>query len=552
MAEVKEEKERAIYKSTLEKIVERINENLKSEHIQNEIVVKEGRSIGILTFNKNQEAKSKKLYAITMVIDGKQFDYIYDETGDNIARVGANNEVFTDDDIQLEGEKLISNIKITDANSFNLINPNEKKLSDYEEPNICQYGIKPDPNAAIINLNTPYNGRRMIDYLGMDKKYNKLNYLGFIKSSELTAKDGKKRENEFVPVLMDDEKKPTSIIEIGKEYLTYRPDLSKYEQINADRTSDIYGDGEQIKGARTTTNTGAIDVFEFPNAQKISSDKSHVMTLHIRNKIDNIEKGVSPTDGNNIEAFIGRQYAGKTEHALQEGLDTHLTKLEATNEANRFQEFYSNIDRANDKGVRDVEADVYSSYERLADKIMNQFNGWDTIFDKETLIQRIQQLHESQVKEYDDQMVFNEIAREIAFRARDEKIETTSKNLNQVISNAIREVGLDRIPERDAIEINKIMQSEIMEQTNNASKESHISDSINSEITSAANEKAKYLDMAYKIAKNSNIYGIRDVYDEIMKMKSKNNKIDDFSLYKQVKEQIDGQRVLGDKMGGIA
>lgn len=541
-----EAKERDVSKSTLDEILDKIKQRLDKNNLSKRIRITNRRSfIGILTYKKNKETKTHRLYSVSMVVDGEDVDYIYAENGDNIARVIIEKSHYTvlqDKDIKLEEEKLISNIKITNENLFKMVTHNEKELSDDENPNISKYGIKPDSSAAIINLNTPYNGRRMIDYLGMDKKYNKLNYLGLVKSSELTSKDGKKRENEFVPVLMNDEKNPTNILEIGEEYLKYRPDLSKNEQINADRTSDIYGDGEQIKGARTTTNTGPIDVFEFPNAREISSDKSHVMTLHIRNKIDSIEKGVSPTDGNNIEVFIGRQYAGKTEHALKEGLDTHLTKLEATNEANRYQEFYSNIDRANDKGVRDVEEDVYSSYERLANRIINQCSEWDSIFDKETLIQRIQELHESPVIEVDDQMVFYEIVGEITVKNRGISIE----KMNQIISNAINNAGLNEISERDANEINEIMKDEMKIISQNVKERQQTSSSIDSKITEVANDRAKYLDMAYKISKKSNTYGIRDVYDEIMKIKEENKEINDVSLFAQAKERLTNQRIKGD------
>lgn len=136
--------------------------------------------------------------------------------------------------------------------------------------------------------------------------------------------------------------------------------------------------------------------------------------------------------------------------------------------------------------------------------------------------------------------------------AQGEILEANIEKTDQIISSAIKNWGLDKIPERDANEVNRIMRNEIVESTKKINKEKQTSDAINSEITSTANEKAKYLDMAYKIAKDSNIYGIRDVYDEIMEIKSKNKEIDDMDLYKQVKEQIYGQRVLGDNFGGVA
>ena len=194
-----EAKERDVSKSTLDEILDKIKQRLDKNNLSKRIRITNRRSfIGILTYKKNKETKTHRLYSVSMVVDGEDVDYIYAENGDNIAR---------DKDIKLEEEKLISNIKITNENLFKMVTHNEKELSDDENPNISKYGIKPDSSAAIINLNTPYNGRRMIDYLGMDKKYNKLNYLGLVKSSELTSKDGKKRENEFVPVLMNDEKK---------------------------------------------------------------------------------------------------------------------------------------------------------------------------------------------------------------------------------------------------------------------------------------------------------------------------------------------------------
>ena len=55
MAEQKEENERAVYKSTLEGIIEKILQKLSENNLENRVIPKSGKSIGILTFKKKEE-----------------------------------------------------------------------------------------------------------------------------------------------------------------------------------------------------------------------------------------------------------------------------------------------------------------------------------------------------------------------------------------------------------------------------------------------------------------------------------------------------------------
>ena len=502
MAEVKGEKERAIYKSTLEEIVERINENLKSKHIQNEIVVKEGRSIGILTFNKNQEAKSKKLYAITMVIDGKQFDYIYDETGDNIARVGANNEVFTDDDIQLDKDRLIENMNlskgfqndnqgrhIADRSERIILSEDEKKqqFMDYEDrielPNLVDREVVLDSSAAIIDLyRTIYNGRRLRDMLGIDQKLKDrlpnganiehLNFLTVINSDQLTAKDMKRRESDTTCVIMDDPRNPKYMIELDTSILKPREDLSKQENITADQTSEHLGDGEIKKGTSTTTNTRQISTFEIPDAGASISQPNDLITLEIRQNPNYIDESKSQkNNAHNIEFYIGIQDKSKTENEQKHGLNTKSIKLEAYDETNRIEEFEMQQAFRTDYGV-------------------------------------------------DDELV----------------------NLKTVN-------GMGRNQERDANELNKQMKLEGEKHKETIDKQSENKSNINTEVASQVNERQ----IAWDIIKESDEYGPRDIkyiYNLIMEkkavMESHNETINNDVLKKRVQQDLENQRTLGD------
>lgn len=506
MAEIKEENERAVYKSTLEEIIEKINENLRMKNPQNEIVVKEGKSIGILTFNKNNESKTKKLYAITMVIDGNQYDYIYDETGDNIARISANNDVFTDDDIQLDHEKLIKNMELSkgfqnDNQGRHIADKQEKVITAEEKKeqkndidnnktltNLLDMDISVDSSAAIIDLyRTIYNGRRLRDLLGIDEKLRDrmpqganiehMNFLGVVNSANLTAKDGKSRTSTVTCVIMDDPRNPKHMVELDESILKARDDLSKQENITADQTSQHLGDAEIKKGTSTTTNTRQISTFEVPDAGASISQPNDLITLEVRQNSKYIDESKSQrNDAHNVEFYLGIQDKSKSENDQKHGRYTQSVKLEAYDETARIEETDMRDAFRNDYGV-------------------------------------------------DDEF----------------------KNIKGV-------KGIDRGNERDANELNWKMAKEQKEHEEKVNTQYGIDEEATSETANQVNnERQHYLGMAWDIVHDSEVYGGRDVkfiYNQIMnkkaEMEKNNEKITDEELKNRVQQDLENQRIPGD------
>lgn len=518
MAEVKEEKERAIYKSTLEEIVSRINENLKSKHIPNEIVVKEGRSIGILTFNKNQEAKSKKLYAITMVIDGKQFDYIYDETGDNIARVVANKDVFTDDDIQFDREKLLRNMELSqdiqnDNQGRHIADKQEKVISAEEKQhkkndiennktlnNLMDMDISVDSSAAIIDLyRTIYNGRRLRDLLGIDEKLidrmpqganiEHMNYLGVVNSANLTAKDGKSRNSTVTCVIMDDPRNPKHMVELDESILKPREDLSRQENITADKSSERLGDGGRRTGTTTTANTKQISTFEIPGGGASVGQPDDLLTLEIRQNPKYIDESTSQrNDAHNIEMSLGVQNISKTENELQHGLNTQSIKLEAYDEVKRIEEIEQQRDFANHYGGVDDEYEYKNNYDSDID---------------------------------------------IAFKT----------------------IGEEKYHVRDAQELNKYLKEDLNKHIEEMKKQGKNGELVTAEIATVVENRSRYWEVAHDIANSSDVFGYIDVYYQICKIerdfKKENRELSDLTnnqIKELVQERLESERVLGESI----
>ena len=379
MAEQKEENERAVYKSTLEGIIEKILQKLSENNLENRVIPKSGKSIGILTFKKKEETKNKKLYSISMVVDGKDVDYIYDEDGDNIARVRGNNDVYLDDDIQLEQEKLIANMNfyqndnegrdIADRNETIVISDEGKQNRDRANsnklPNLIDSGVKKDSSIAIIDLyRTIYNGRRLRDMFGIISKLkdripagadiNNLIYLSVVDSKELSSRDGKERNSDVTCVIMDDPRNPKYMVELDETILKPRENLSKQENITADKTSEHLGDGEIKSRATTTTNTRQITTFDIPGAEGEIGQTNDLLTLEIRKNSKYIDESTTQrNDAHNTEIYLGVQDRSKTENEQQHGLNTKSIKLEAYDETARIEEFNMREEIRTDHGVDD-------------------------------------------------------------------------------------------------------------------------------------------------------------------------------------------------------
>ena len=219
MAEIKEENERAVFKKTLEEIIEKINENIRKTNPQHEIIVNDGKSIGILTFNKQKEAQKKELFSISMTIDGKNAYYVYDDTGDNIAVVEPRERKVTvevDDDIEIDQNELVERMNLprgfqNDNQGRHIADKQEKVITAEEKQeqkndidnnktltNLLDMDISVDSSAAIIDLyRTIYNGRRLRDLLGIDEKLRDrmpqganiehMNFLGVVNSANLIS-----------------------------------------------------------------------------------------------------------------------------------------------------------------------------------------------------------------------------------------------------------------------------------------------------------------------------------------------------------------------------
>ncbi len=519
MAEIKEENERAVFKKTLEEIIEKINENIRMKNPQNEIVVKEGKSIGILTFDKNNESKTKKLYAITMVIDGNQYDYIYDETGDNIARISANNDVFTDDDIQLDHEKLIKNMELSkgfqnDNQGRHIADKQEKVITAEEKKeqkndidnnktltNLLDMDISVDSSAAIIDLyRTIYNGRRLRDLLGIDEKLRDrmpqganiehMNFLGVVNSANLTAKDGKSRKSTVTCVIMDDPRNPKHMVELDESILKARDDLSKQENITADQTSERLGDGGRKPGTTTTTNTKQISTFEIPGGGASVGQPDDLLTLEIRQNPKFIDESTSQrNDAHNIEMSLGVQNISKSENELQHGLRTQSIKLEAYDEVNRVEEFEQRRDFSNHTGGTDDEYEYKHNYDKEID---------------------------------------------IAFKT----------------------IGEEKYNVRDAQELNSELKEELTNHIEDMKKEGKNGQMITAEIANVVENRSRFWEIAHDIAEKSDIYGYRDVYEEIKLIGrqfkvEKNMELGDLTdnqIKELVQERLEGERVLGDQL----
>ena len=508
MAEIKEENERAIYKSTLEEIIEKLNERLSKKNLQNIVILKEGKSIGLFTFNKDNEKRTKKLYSITMVIDGNEWDYIYDETGDRIARVNTNGEVIPDDDIRFErdgeGEedannRFRENMRLSQpfqndnqgrhiADRKEQINlsaeEKEQQKSNIEGKNnltnLIDIDVEVDSSAAIIDLyRTIYNGRRLRDMLAIDQKLKDrlpeginiehLNFMGVVNSDQLTAKDGKQREADATCVIMDDPRNPKQMIELDTSILKPRANLSKQENMTSDKTSQHLGDAEIKKDATATTNTRQISTFEIPDAGENISQPNDMITLEIRQNSKYIDESTSQrNNAHNIEFYIGIQDKSKSENEQKHGLKTQSIKIEAYDETNRVEEFEMQRAFRNDYGVDDE-------------------------FENKKTIQ-----------------------------------------------------GIDRNQERDAEELNQQMVHEEKEHNENINKKNEIESNINGEIANQVNEREHYMKMAEGIAKNSDTYGINDVYAKIMKVKDNNQELNDEQLQAVVQQELEDEKVLGD------
>lgn len=500
MAEQKEENERVAYKNTLEEIYEKIKQRLSKNSPENEVVLKGGKSIGILTFKKEQESKTKKLYSISMVVDGKNIDYIYDEDGDNIARVRNNNEVYADDDIQLEQDRLITNMNfsqndnqgrhIADRAETIIMSDEEKQNSDIANknqlPNLIDSQVKIGSSAAIIDLyRTIYNGRRLRDMLAIESKLkgrvpagvdiNNLIYLSVVDSASLTAKDGNKRESDITCVIMDDPRNPKYMVELDESILKPRANLSKLENIAADKTSEHLGDGEEKKGTSTTTNTRQIATFEIPEAGANIGQTNDMITLEIRQNSKYIDTSTSQrNDAHNIELYIGIQDKSKSENEQQHGLNTQAIKLESYDETARIEE------------------------KEMQDAFRNFFGPDDEFKNRETI------------------------------------------------------QGYDRKLERDENEINAQQRQEKEANDKETEKQYKKEGNVNAEITAEVNERDHYLSMAWNIVHDSNVYGPTDlnyIYKQIMiekaKMESNKEAIEDEELRKRVEQQID-QKTPGD------
>ena len=508
MAEQKEENERVVYKSTLEEIVEKMLQKLSKKNPENIVIPKSGKSIGILTFKKNQEIKTKKLYLISMVVDGKDVDYIYDEDGDNIARVRGNNDVYLDDDIQLEQEKLIENMNfyqndnegrdIADRTETIVISDEGKQNSDIVNsnklPNLIDSEVKIDRSIAIIDLyRTIYNGRRLRDMFGIISKLkdripagadiNNLIYLSVVDSKELSSRDGKERNSDVTCVIMDDPRNPKYMVELDETILKPRENLSKQENITADKTSERLGDGERKSGATTTTNTRQITTFDIPGAEGEIGQTNDLLTLEIRKNSKYIDESTTQrNDAHNTEIYLGVQDKSKTENEQQHGLNTQSIKLEAYDETKNINEIEQQNDFANYYGESDEHMYSYDRY----------------------------------------------------------------------IENVFKTIAEEKYQVRDAQELNENLKVELNEYIEDLKKQGKNWEAVTSAITTVVENRSRYWNIAHDIANNSNVFGNKDVYTKICKIekefKEKNKQLCDLTddqIKNIVQSQLESERIPG-------
>lgn len=397
MAVVKEENVRDRYNSTLDEIYQKIKIRLRKDSLEKKVVIKGGRPIGYLAFIKGREKVIRRCYAVSMVVDKTEVEYIYDEKGDRISIVwelGDNIFVSNDSDIKLEREILLNSIRPyqdteNDNQGRHISNEQERMMSsdksvlknnDIEnneiDSNASMYesdgnipinwatnGITLKESAATVNLRNRYNGRAIKDLFNFpDNLKNKLpagvslsdlNHIGLVDSSALTEKDGKKRETELTFVVVDDVKNPKYMVEL--DYLKPQEKLSKQEDIMADKTSIRYGDGETQKGASTTTDVRSVFTVEIPNAGRNIGQTNDYITLEVRYNPNYIDTSTSQkNDANNIEIHLGVQDISKSQYIQQHRQNKVSFKLEGDNENyNKIEQFYQRREFENFEGPDD-------------------------------------------------------------------------------------------------------------------------------------------------------------------------------------------------------
>lgn len=297
----------------------------------------------------------------------------------------------------------------------------------------------------------------------------------------------------------------------------------------------------------------------------------------IKNKEASIIPVIATSDGKVFEVPSSiLEYQGNDPQSLKYEREKNTLKKDENGNVVQFPENVSRITekaryRIRDNNNRNRDDEQYLTFRTSTDYLhgTSDSKGYNTELYYERIPKNLSEealkkgtqkpgIYSEEIPPYDRAEEISDKANEYRedLRSDDDAIgefkEYQTKTMNQIIDGAIRNWGLDKVSERDAIEINRIMQAEIKEQIENIDNKNEIRDTINSEITKTANERAKYLDIAYKISKDSDIYGIKDVYDKIMEIKSKNTEIDDITLYKQIHEQCNSERVLGDNTQRIS
>lgn len=412
MAEVKEENVRDVYRSTLEQIIEKIIRQKEKYFPNANIQIKEGRSIGVFTYKRKGNLKTQKLYSITMVAEGSMFTFLFGEDGDRIAKVEEREEqeeengrrtvaqkvtIEPDDNIELDERMLKETMSlskdfqndnqgryITDRNERIILSDGEKREQKMniegktELPNLAEINVKINSSVAIIDLyRTIYNGRRLSDVLGIDQELKDrlpnginiehLNFLTVVNSDQLTAKDGKKRESDVTCVIMDDPRNPKQMIELDSSILEPMDNISNSDKVEADKDSQILGDGKIKKRAETTTRMRNITTFKIKRGAKEISQPDDELTLDIRYNPKTIDESTSQrNDATDIEIYLGRLPANASQHSQKFKKDQNdndnnfyqLVKLEDYKEVRAIDEISMQYLFRNDFGVKDEDENI--------------------------------------------------------------------------------------------------------------------------------------------------------------------------------------------------
>lgn len=307
--------------NTLRKIIDQVEKRDSSFVVDRA----NSRSIGVIAFKRDEEAKSRECFLIVATYGGQTVNLIYDEDGDFLSSRGENGErVFKnasgidlnlgilDRAIEASGER--ERIKQEDPSSNGTAKAgdgrslgngehetNQKKVLEEKQKNVN--GPK-TPENEIRNLNDDINldGRPLIrldqiingyplwELLGIEEKIKdrlpsgvnpkafRTGFLSFVDSKELEAKDGKKRVNPETFVITSFDKSIT--IELDEQILQPVPMERTMELQKIEQTVIRKEDGEETEKAKSNTEVTRTSLYEIPNVkERFSSDEGYRLSV---------------------------------------------------------------------------------------------------------------------------------------------------------------------------------------------------------------------------------------------------------------------------------